>query len=38
MRFRELTQKGSFGALAERNYSYHGFTNIPRLLQESPPQ
>ena len=37
-RFRELAQEGSIGALAERNYSYHGLTNIPRLVQESAPQ
>jgi D-proline reductase (dithiol) PrdB len=37
-RFRELAQEGVIGALAERNYSYHGLTNIPRLVQESAPQ
>jgi len=37
-RFRELAQEGVIGALAERNYSYHGLTNIPRLMQESAPQ
>jgi D-proline reductase (dithiol) PrdB len=37
-RFRELVQEGSIGALAERNYSYHGLTNIPRLMNESAPQ
>jgi D-proline reductase (dithiol) PrdB len=37
-RFRELAQEGVIGALAERNYSYHGLTNIPRLVQESVPQ
>lgn len=37
-RFRELEQEGSIGALAERNYSYHGLTNIPRLMNESAPQ
>ena len=37
-RFRELAQEGSIGALAQRNYSYHGLTNIPRLMQESAPQ
>ncbi len=37
-RFRELAQEGSIGALAEGNYSYHGLTNIPRLVQESAPQ
>ena len=36
-RFRELAQEGVIGALAERNYSYHGLTNIPRLVQESAP-
>jgi D-proline reductase (dithiol) PrdB len=37
-RLRELAQEGVIGALAERNYSYHGLTNIPRLVQESAPQ
>jgi D-proline reductase (dithiol) PrdB len=37
-RLRELAQEGVIGALAERNYSYHGLTNIPRLMQESAPQ
>jgi D-proline reductase (dithiol) PrdB len=37
-RFRELAQEGFIGALAERNYSYHGLTNIARLMQESAPQ
>jgi D-proline reductase (dithiol) PrdB len=37
-RLRELVQEGVIGALAERNYSYHGLTNIPRLMQESAPQ
>ena len=37
-RFRELAQDEVIGALAERNYSYHGLTNIPRLMQESAPQ
>jgi D-proline reductase (dithiol) PrdB len=37
-RFRELAQEGVIGALAERNYSYHGLTNMPRLMQESAPQ
>ncbi len=37
-RFRELAQDGVIGALAQRNYSYHGLTNIPRLMQESAPQ
>jgi len=36
--FRELAQEGRIGALAERNYSYHGLTNIPRLVNESAPQ
>ena len=36
--FRELAQDEVIGALAERNYSYHGLTNIPRLMQESAPQ
>jgi D-proline reductase (dithiol) PrdB len=38
MRLRELTQEGAIGSLAQRNYSYHGLTNIPRLMQESAPQ
>ena len=37
-RFRELAHEGIIGALAERNYSYHGLTNIPRLMNESAPQ
>lgn len=37
-RFHELAQEGAIGALAERNYSYHGLTNIPRLINESAPQ
>ena len=37
-RFRELAQEGSIGALAQRYYSYHGLTNIPRLMRESAPQ
>ena len=37
-RFRELAQEGVIGALAQRNYSYHGLTTIPRLMQESAPQ
>jgi D-proline reductase (dithiol) PrdB len=37
-RFHELAQEGVIGALAERNYSYHGLTNIPRLINESAPQ
>jgi D-proline reductase (dithiol) PrdB len=37
-RFRELAQEGVIGALAERNYSYHGLTNIPRLMQERAPR
>jgi len=37
-RLRELAQEGVIGALAERSYSYHGLTNIPRLMQESAPQ
>jgi D-proline reductase (dithiol) PrdB len=37
-RFRELAQDGVIGALAQHNYSYHGLTNIPRLMQESAPQ
>ena len=36
--FRELAHEGRIGALAERNYSYHGLTNIPRLVNESAPQ
>ena len=37
-RMRELAQEGTIGALAERNYSYHGLTNIPRLMQEVAPR
>src|SRR6266581_3048032 len=37
-RLRELAQEGVIGSLAGRNYSYHGLTNIPRLVQESAPQ
>jgi hypothetical protein len=37
-RFRELAHEGVIGALAERNYSSHGLTNMPRLMQESAPQ
>jgi D-proline reductase (dithiol) PrdB len=37
-RFHELAQEGVIGALAQRNYSYHGLTTIPRLMQESAPQ
>jgi D-proline reductase (dithiol) PrdB len=37
-RLRELAQEGVIGALAQRTYSYHGLTNIPRLMQESAPQ
>ena len=37
-RFLELAHEGTIGALAERNYSYHGLTNIPRLMQEVAPQ
>jgi Glycine/sarcosine/betaine reductase selenoprotein B (GRDB) len=37
-RFRELAQEGVIGALAQCSYSYHGLTNIPRLVQESAPQ
>jgi D-proline reductase (dithiol) PrdB len=37
-RFRELAQEGTIGGLARRNYSYHGLTNIPRLMQEVAPQ
>lgn len=36
-RLRELAQEGVIGSLAQRNYSYHGLTNIPRLVQESAP-
>jgi D-proline reductase (dithiol) PrdB len=36
--FRELAQEGTIGALARRNYSYHGLTNIPRLMQAVAPQ
>ena len=37
-RFRELAHEGMIGALAPRNYSYHGLTNLPRLINESAPQ
>ncbi|SRR6266487_288561 len=37
-RFHELAQEGVIGSLASRNYSYHGLTNIPRLIKESAPQ
>jgi len=37
-RFHELAQRSVIGALAERNYSYHGLTNIPRLMNETAPQ
>ena len=37
-RFRELAKEGVIGALAHRNYSYHGLTNLPRLFNESAPQ
>ncbi len=37
-RFRELAKAGSIGALAERNYSYSGLTNLPRLINETAPQ
>lgn len=37
IRLRELAQEGVIGSLAQRNYSYHGLTNIPRLVQESAP-
>ncbi|MDQ2716096.1 MAG: glycine/betaine/sarcosine/D-proline family reductase selenoprotein B [Chloroflexota bacterium] len=36
--FHELAHEGVIGTLAERNYSYHGLTNIPRLINESAPQ
>jgi D-proline reductase (dithiol) PrdB len=36
--FHELVREGVIGALAPRNYSYHGLTNIPRLINESAPQ
>jgi D-proline reductase (dithiol) PrdB len=36
-RFRELAREGGIGALAERNYSYHGLTSIHRVMQESAP-
>jgi hypothetical protein len=35
--FQELAQKGVI-RLAQRHYSYHGLTNIPRLIKESAPQ
>lgn len=38
VRFRELAQEGIIGAVAERNYSFHGLTNIPHLAQETAPQ
>jgi Glycine/sarcosine/betaine reductase selenoprotein B (GRDB) len=31
-RLRELAQEGVICALAQRSYSYHGLTNIPRLV------
>ena len=34
-RMRELAAAGEIGALAARNYSYHGLTNIPRLRDET---
>ncbi len=37
-RFRELARQGFIGALAPRNYSYHGVTKIPRLRDETAPQ
>lgn len=37
-RFHELAEEKVIGTLAERNYSYHGLTNIPRLVNESAPQ
>jgi D-proline reductase (dithiol) PrdB len=37
-RLRELAQEGVIGTLAQRNYSYHGLTNIPRVVQESAPR
>lgn len=37
-RFRELAEQGFIGALAPRNYSYHGLTNIGRLRDETAPQ
>jgi D-proline reductase (dithiol) PrdB len=36
--FHELAQEGVIGPLAPRHYSYHGLTNIPRLIKESAPQ
>ena len=36
-RLRERVQEGVIGSLAPRSYSYHGLTNIPRLMQESAP-
>ena len=36
--FQELAQEGVIGTLAQRHYSYHGLTNIPRLIKESAPQ
>ena len=36
-RLRELAKEGVIGSLAEHNYSYHGLTNLPRLMQESAP-
>ncbi|GAC1374776.1 MAG: hypothetical protein NVS2B12_34930 [Ktedonobacteraceae bacterium] len=37
-RFHELAEQGFIGALAQRNYSYHGLTNIQRLRDETAPQ
>ncbi len=37
-RFHELAQEGVIGALAEKNYSFHGLTNIQRLRDETTPQ
>lgn len=36
--FQELAQEGVIGKLAPHHYSYHGLTNIPRLIKESAPQ
>ncbi len=37
-RFRELAAQGVIGAVAEKNYSFQGLTNIPRLRDETVVQ
>ena len=34
-RFHELVQQGIIGAVAEKNYSFQGLTNIPRFRDET---